>query len=142
MNRDAKFLFRLTIIVLFALIIGFYSYYQARKLISGPQITITSPANGSTVTDSLVEIKGVAKNIKDISLDDRPIFIDEQGNFDEKLLLAPGYTIITMKAEDRFNEKTEKTLELYYDAPLPSQSSASSSATSTPLSSTSTSPSL
>ena len=111
------------------LIIGVYSFYQARKLIAGPEINIKSPENGATVSQPLVDITGTASNIKDISLDDRPIFIDQQGNFDEKLLLPSGYTIITLKAHDRFKHYTEKTLELYYDAPLPV---ASTTATSTP----------
>ena len=128
MNRDAKFYFRVTTIIVFALFIGGYSYFQARKLIVGPKIVIESPQNGTSVQEPLVEIKGRATNIKDISLDDRPIFIDEQGKFDEKLLVPPGYTIITMKATDRFGGKTEEKLELYYDAPpVPSYELASSS---------------
>jgi hypothetical protein len=134
MNRDAKFYFRVTMVVIFALFIGWYSYFQSRKLIGGPQIVIESPQNGATVKESLVEIKGKASNIKDISLNDRPIFIDEQGNFDEKLLVPPGYTIMSMKADDRFGRKTSQTLELYYDAPpiVPTVTPvASSTATST-----------
>ncbi len=116
MNRDAKFYLRVTVIVLFALFIGGYSYFQARKLIGGPKIVIESPQNGTSVKESLVEIKGKALNIKDISLDDRPVFIDEEGNFNEKLLVPPGLAIITMKAQDRFGRKTQQILELYYDA--------------------------
>jgi hypothetical protein len=117
MNRDAKFVIRAGLsLILLILIVG-YSYYQARKIIVGPQITITSPKDGATVPTSLVEIDGVANNINSISLDDRPIFIDEKGNFAEKLLLSGGYTIITLKAEDRFGRQIKKTLELYYNAP-------------------------
>ena len=129
MRNDTKFWLRLSFAMIIILIIGVYSFYQARKLIAGPEINIKSPENGATVSQPLVDITGTASNIKDISLDDRPIFIDQQGNFDEKLLLPSGYTIITLKAHDRFKHYTEKTLELYYDAPLPV---ASTTATSTP----------
>ena len=139
MNRDAKFYLRASIVVFFVLLIGGYSYFQARKLIGGPKITIDSPANGSTVTESLVEIKGVAKNINEISLDDRPIFIDEQGAFNEKLLVPPGYTIITMKARDRFGRKTVEMLELYYDAPDTARLTASSTDILIPSATTSSS---
>lgn len=117
MNRDAKFYLRLTAVIVFALFIGGYSYFQARKLIGGPKIVIESPAQGSEVKESLIEIKGTASNIKDISLNDRPIFIDEQGHFSEKLMVPPGLDILTMKAQDRFGRKTQATLELYYNAP-------------------------
>ncbi len=134
MRNNTKFWLRLISVIVFVLIIGAYSYYQARKLIAGPEINIKSPSNGVTVTQPLIDIVGTASNIKDISLDDRPIFIDQQGNFDEKLLLPAGYTIIVLKAHDRFKHYIEKTLELYYDAPLPVASSTASStaATSTP----------
>lgn len=133
MRNDTKFWLRLSFAIIIILIIGVYSFYQARKLIAGPEINIKSPENGATVSQPLVEITGTASNIKDISLDDRPIFIDQQGNFDEKLLLPSGYTIITLKAHDRFKHYTEKTLELYYYSPLPI---ATTSASSTIASST------
>ena len=80
----------------------------------GPIITIHTPENGSTLTESLVTIKGVAENISHISLNDRSIFIDEEGRFQEKLLLSYGYNIMTIKAEDKFGRKTEEILELVY----------------------------
>ncbi len=94
MNRDAKFLLRLSIFILFVIVICGYAYFQARKLINGPEISIDSPTNGQVFNQSFIEIRGVAQNITSISLDDRPISVDQSGNFDEKLLLPPGYTII------------------------------------------------
>ena len=124
MHRNSKYILRVAIIVIFFVLIAGYSAYQARKIIRGPEISIYSPTDGATVNDALVEIKGKASNIKDISLDDKPIFIDEQGNFNEKLLMPSGYTIISMKASDRFGNKTEKSISIYYGAPV---------ATSTPI---------
>ena len=47
-------------------------------------------------------------------MNDRKIFIDQQGNFKEKILLSYGYNIITMKANDKFGRNTKKKLELIY----------------------------
>ena len=80
----------------------------------GPVITINEPKNGSTTEEQMIKIAGAAKNIKSISLDDRPIFIDEAGSFSEKLLLSEGYNIIKISAWDKFSKKTEKTIELVY----------------------------
>jgi len=85
-----------------------------KKVVFGPQITISSPLNGSLASSSLIEIIGVAKNIKEISLNDRKIFIDEKGNFKEKVLLSYGYNVIVIKASDKFDSKTEKVLEVIY----------------------------
>jgi len=102
------------IIAFFLLSIGGYSLFQARKIIEGPKISILSPTNGTIVRDSLVYIVGVAHNIKEISIDDRSIYVDEQGNFKEKLLLYPGYNIIKLKAKDKFGKEVEKYIQNVY----------------------------
>ena len=105
---------RTAIIALLALIVVGYTLYEVKELVSGPSITVYSPHNGETVSTSSLEISGIAKNITDISLDDRSIFIDEKGNFKEELLLSPGYNAITIAAHDRFGSETQKTLEVIY----------------------------
>ncbi len=91
-----------------------YTFYEIRKVAYGPKITVFSPINGSVSTTSLIEISGIAQNIKDISLNDRKIFIDEQGNFKEEVLLSFGYNALTLKASDKFGKETEKIIEVLY----------------------------
>ncbi len=138
MQRDAKYIFRLGMIIGLFLIIGGYAIYQASKLIEGPRLTITTPKNGQTVHDSLLGIEGVAKNINTISLNDRPIFIDEAGNFKEKLLLFPGYNIMKIEAGDKFGKKKILILEINYEAttsPPPTLLNTATTSTSTATSS-------
>ncbi len=103
---------KIAIVSVFALVVLSYAYYQTRNIVSGPVIETVSPKNGETFGNALIEVTGVAKNAARISLNDRPIFIDEAGNFREKLLLSSGYNIISLKAEDKFGEKINKTLEV------------------------------
>ena len=112
--EDGKFAIRAIIITVFILTIVGYSLFQANKFITGPKIYINSPTDGETTATSSVDIAGQAKNIAFISLDDKPIFIDEQGNFSEKLLLYPGYNIIKMFAKDHFGRTTEKQIGVVY----------------------------
>ena len=111
MPREPKKIIKLLIICLAVLTIIGYSFYQARNLLFGPHISLFSPTNGGTFTDSLIEIKGNATNIASITLNDRSIFVDENGNFVEKLLLASGYNVFKLVAEDRFGRSTEKLIE-------------------------------
>ena len=113
-HEDGKLMIRVLITILFVLIIGGYSIFQAHNIISGPQIALASPLSGGVVTDQSVNISGNAKNISFISLDDRPINIDESGKFNEKLLLYPGYNIIRLYAKDKFGAETEKKVEIIY----------------------------
>lgn len=117
MERNAKFIAGLVIFLLAASGIGIYAYLQSREFLRGPQITVTSPQNGEILRNASVVIEGTAHNTTSISLNDGAIFVDSKGNFKEKLLLLPGYNILSVKAEDRFGKKTEKTLELVYKEP-------------------------
>jgi hypothetical protein len=116
-----------SVVIIFLLILG-YGLFQARNIIIGPKISLATPENGESLSNPLVTIAGLAKNITRISLDDRQIFVDKQGNFSEKLLLPAGYTIIKLAAQDKFGRSTQKLLELNY---TPDPSIGTSSATST-----------
>jgi hypothetical protein len=113
-RRETKFYFKAIIIILFLLIVFGYGIYEAWNYATGPKIIITSPTNGLAVAESLITIVGQAKNTKIITLNDRPIVIDEQGNFNEKVLLSYGYNVLVLKAEDRFGKKTEQDLQIVY----------------------------
>ena len=112
--RNIKSLLRIIIILTVAGLVFVYAYYKTKDFIRGPVITVAYPINGETVNNSLLKIEGKATSIAYISLDDRQIFTDEAGNFKEKLLLFPGYNIISIKASDKFGRDIEKTLEVVY----------------------------
>jgi hypothetical protein len=100
-------------VILLAAIIG-YSFFQARDFIRGPYLVIDEPQNGSLVEHPLVTVNGKALNISSLSLNGRSIAVDEDGNFNETLVLARGYTIMTLEARDRFGRVETKTLELIH----------------------------
>ncbi len=108
-------LLRIIAISLVLLFLFGYTAYEIQKIIYGPKIEITSPERSSSIsTSSLIEISGTAKNIKDISLNDRKIFTDEKGSFKEQLLLSYGYNSFKIKAVDKFGRDTEKIIEVIY----------------------------
>lgn len=112
--EDGKLILKILVISIFVLLITGYGLFQAKKIITGPEITITTPTNGTTVGDSETTVTGIAHNISAISLNDRSIYIDESGNFSEKLMLYPGYNIIKLKAQDKFGATVQKDIELVY----------------------------
>jgi hypothetical protein len=110
--QDGKSIIKILIIILVITAIAGYSFFQARNIIRGPQISLVSPSNGTTVTEQAVEIQGSAKNISYITLNDRRIFVDKDGMFNEELLLAPGYNIWKLEAKDKFGRIVSKNIEL------------------------------
>lgn len=91
-----------------------YAYLQARNLISGPRLEITSPRNGETVASTSPEVivRGHAEHISFLTINGLQVFTDENGEFARKLLLASGYTIITIEAQDKFKRSVKKELQL------------------------------
>lgn len=97
--------------ILFILLIA-YSLYQARFLILGPRIWITSPRDGETVENPLIIVEGQSRNIAWISLNDRQIFTDEKGKWSEKVIVSSGTSIMTVEARDHFGHETKKSVRI------------------------------
>lgn len=95
------------IVVLFG-----YGLFEARKILEGPMITIESPRDGSATSSTGIVITGEAQNISFLSINDKPSFTDEGGHFSELLSLAPGFTVLTVAATDRFGRKTSRSVSI------------------------------
>lgn len=95
------------------LFILIYVAFQARFMIIGPQIILTAePA--SHQNERQVFLTGRTHNISHLWLNDRAIYTDATGNFKEALILENGYTIATLRAEDRYGRETIVTREFVY----------------------------
>lgn len=94
-----------------AIVIG-YSYFVIEDFVRGPRILITTPETGFATTTPYVTIAGRAVHANSLFLNDAAISFDLQGNFRESLLLAEGYNIMRIKAEDRYKRTVEKTIEI------------------------------
>jgi len=88
-----------------------FGYTKIDFLVKGIQIKATMDFES---TSSLVEVSGNAKNSIYLSLNGREIFIDKDGNFSEKVGLLPGYSIISLKAKDKFGKSAEKNFEIIH----------------------------
>jgi hypothetical protein len=113
-RRETKFYLKAIVIGLSLLIIFGYGLYEVWNYATGPEILVSTPTNGQSVSESLITITGRVKNTKIITLNDRPIVVDPAGNFNEKVLLSYGYNALVLKAEDRFGKKTGQTLQIVY----------------------------
>jgi hypothetical protein len=95
-----------------AIVIAGYGLFEARRLIEGPVITIYMPADGSATSSSGVVIAGNAQNISFLTINDKPGFTDQQGNFSETLSIPPGFAVLTVAATDRFGRRTSKSVSI------------------------------
>jgi len=105
---------RLFVIILSVFLLICYGIFNARNLIIGPTIEIFSPTKDMETEENTIIVKGQAKNITFISLNEKPISVNMEGLFEEKLLLSPGFNTIEIKARDRFKKETQKIIKIYY----------------------------
>ena len=90
-----------------------YVFFQARFLITGPQIVLAHEPT-TQHNDRVLQLEGSAYNITHLWLNDRQIFTDEEGNFTEALVLENGYTITTLRAKDRYGRETTVVRSFVY----------------------------
>ncbi len=98
--------------VLIFLSIVAYGFFEARRLIGGPVITIDSPADGTATSSIVITISGTAQNISFLSINDAPVFTDDTGKFSEQVSPPPGYAIFTVAATDRFGRRTSANVHI------------------------------
>lgn len=107
MNEPLAFrtVIKFTMLGIGLVVILMYVAFQARFMIIGPQIVLTEE-HGLLQNERQTFLTGTAFNISRLWLNDRQIYTNAQGNFKEALVLENGYTIATLRAEDRYGRET------------------------------------
>lgn len=98
---------------IFALLAIAFVLFQARYLLLGPQLSLTNEPIGPQ-NQQRISLSGTARNISHLWLNDRQIFTDPSGIFTEDIILENGYTIVTLRAEDRYGRRAVIEKPLVY----------------------------
>jgi len=114
MNHNLKKILKIALPVFLFTVILSYTYYKTKDLLKGVVLEINGFKDGQTFAEPLLALSGLARNATRMTINGREIFIDKNANFEEKLLLLPGYNILEIKAEDKFGKKVEKHYQLTY----------------------------
>lgn len=111
-KNNYRCLIKPLLIGLFVLLVIGYSGLKLKDLLTGPKIIVNSPSDGQTIKKSFVTVQGKAERISQLYLNGKKIFTDEQGNFNEPYLLASGYNLLEIIANDQFGRQITKKLQL------------------------------
>ncbi len=104
---------KFTLLAIGLMFVLIYVIFQARYLIVGPQINLENNLS-IRQNERQVLLTGVAFNISRLWLNDRQIYTDAQGKFEEALILENGYTVATLRANDRYGRETKVTKPFVY----------------------------
>jgi hypothetical protein len=110
---------RTLIVVAFFVVLGLYAINRAHNLLHGADIRVNNITDGAVVAESLVTISGKANNATFFSINDRQVFVSENYDFAEKVLLLPGYNVLTLKGEDKFGKKAITNVRIVYEPITP-----------------------
>ncbi|MBI4114782.1 MAG: hypothetical protein HY445_02995 [Candidatus Niyogibacteria bacterium] len=95
-----------------ALFVG-YLAFQLQGFIFGSHLEIFSPEQGAHFYTSHVSVSGKTEDISFLSLDGRTIFTDDNGLFEEELILPYGLNIIRIIGKGRFGRTYEEERMIY-----------------------------
>lgn len=114
-RNQVKKTVKFTLIGIFVLVVITYTGFEVRRYATGPELVISKPVNGFISSESLIEIVGKAINVTEVEINDNKILMDEEGNFNQEVLLSDGYNVLKVSGIDRFGRKTQKILEIMYN---------------------------
>ena len=102
-----------------------YGAFNSRFIIQGPEIIIENVGDSIVTEDKTLFLTGKILHSSFITINGRPIFIDESGTFNEKLLLSSGVSIIDIYAKDKFGKEVRRKIDVLYKGQTPTVDFAS-----------------
>ncbi len=89
-----------------------YTAFRLYPLLTGPQITVYYPQDGSYVSSSTFQIAGKVTRATSIYLQGKAITVDIHGEFVETLVATYPYTILVLVAKDQYQASKTVTLRV------------------------------
>lgn len=87
------------LIVIFFLI--FYLFFEIKKLLFLPSLTIISPNDNIITKESRIKVIGRADEEAEIKINDTLVSLNIKGNFEENIELKPGLNLIKISASKK-----------------------------------------
>jgi len=88
------------------LLIVSYLLYQYFSFNRPPELTVTAPVFGSTVSEGDVEVIGVTDPQASVRVNNQPAIVNEDGNFETIIEVTKDTNIISIQAVSRSNKET------------------------------------
>lgn len=93
------------------LVFGFVGM-KIYPIIHGPALDLTNLRDGGIVTEPLVSISGIAKYTHNLIINGNELPLSPNGSFNDKIILNPGYNLISIAAHDQFGTITRHDYSL------------------------------
>ncbi|MEK7063191.1 MAG: hypothetical protein AAB955_00700 [Patescibacteria group bacterium] len=95
---------------LLGLVIVGYTLFVARSFLLGPSLMVVSPTEFEATTSPTITISGTTARVSFLSINDAPIPLAEDGSFRITRGYPAGYTVLVVRARDRFDREAVDTI--------------------------------
>ena len=101
--------------IIFLIAIVWYFSREITFLTAAPDLEINSPFTDLIVNEESFKIVGKTDPTAFLTINDREIFIEKDGNFNNLINLVAGVNLIKIKAENRFGKTNEIIRRIIYE---------------------------
>ena len=110
-HKKRRVIVRICVGIIFILI-AIYVYTNIRLPWSDPSLTINDSYR-TISSDGTITVQGVAKRANSLTLNGSVILLSRSGEFSDIISIPMGYSVLEIKANDRFGHETTKTIQVY-----------------------------
>lgn len=100
-----KLTFLVGIATVAVLILG-YLGFQYSKFVSAPSLVLYSPQDGEVIKEPKVNVKGKTDSEATVKVNNQPVIVSEDGEFEAQIEIFEGTTQIEAKATSRAGKET------------------------------------
>ena len=104
----------LVVLGLLGLVIVGYTLFVATPYLSGPSLTVSTPLSNSTSDAATVRITGTTARVSYLTINDQEVALAEDGTFAVERAFPSGYTVLVVRARDRFDRETVDTINFIH----------------------------
>jgi len=77
---------------------------QISSVLTPPKLSVVEPASDESITGNSIVVSGTAEIGADVSINDQAVLLDQNGQFNENVILSDGLNQIEIVAKNKFNK--------------------------------------
>ncbi len=119
-------------ILVFAVFILGYLFYQVHSVSQPPTIVVTSPHDGDVIHASSVVVTGRVDVGDQLDINDQAVLVDSSGDFSQSVSLTPGSLTLSFVAKNSFGKTSTKNVSIVADFQNPDAGASSAAGAAGP----------
>ena len=94
-----------------------YGIARSHDLIFGIHFSVNGINDGMVTTEPVLTFSGEADHVTGMAVNGRVVPVAQDGTWMDTVALSPGYNVVTISAQDKFNRTVIHTYRLNYKQP-------------------------